>query len=206
MQMMTGCTVRSVHLSSTQCLFLLISTPRSLQENEEIFFAALIDYPIEKEMQLLAAVRSGNFEETSELLHTILTDNVQNRRLVSTTTRLFYSSPIATVMKAYDQLRTEGGPILTENLQTLSTLQEHREPDWHVFEEILRCYAHLCNASAQSNQHKNHQVMENVQAYLENCYANPSLCLDMVAIHCGCLMQISCKQKPLRWKNQRRGV
>ncbi len=240
MQMMTGCTVRSVRLSPTQCLFLLISTPQSLQEDEDMFFAALssdhpmgmrigvsrsyeelrhlqrclsessaacrhhtrsdepfvtydtllttaetIDYPVEKEMQLLAAVRSGNFEETSELLHTILTDNVQNRRLVPATTRLLYSSLIATAMKAYDQLRTEAAPILTENLQTLSNLQERREPDQHVFEEILRCYGYLCNASAQSNQHKNHQVMENVQAYLENGYANPSLCLDMVADHLG---------------------
>jgi len=240
MQMITGCTVRNVRLSSTQCLFLLISTPQSLQEDEDMFFAALssdhpmgmrigvsrsyeelrhlqrclsessaacrhhtrsdepfvtydtlltsaetIDYPVEKEMQLLAAVRSGSFEETSELLHTILTDNVQNRRLVPATTRLLYSSLIATAMKAYDQLRTEAAPILTENLQTLSNLQERREPDQHVFEEILRCYGYLCNASAQSNQHKNHQVMENVQAYLENGYANPSLCLDMVADHLG---------------------
>lgn len=240
MQMITGCTVRNVRLSSTQCLFLLISTPQSLQEDEDMFFAALssdhpmgmrigvsrsyeelrhlqrclsessaacrhhtrsgepfvtydtllttaetIDYPVEKEMQLLAAVRSGSFEETSELLHTILTDNVQNRRLVPATTRLLYSSLIATAMKAYDQLRTEAAPILTENLQTLSNLQERREPDQHVFEEILRCYGYLCNASAQSNQHKNHQVMENVQAFLENGYANPSLCLDMVADHLG---------------------
>ena len=88
-------------------------------------------------------------------------------------------------MKAYDQMRTGAAPILTENLQTLSNLQERREPDQHIFKEILRCYAYLCNASAQSNQHKNHQVMENVQAYLENGYANPSLCLDMVADHLG---------------------
>ena len=35
------------------------------------------------------------------------------------------------------------------------------------------------------NQHKNHQVIENVLAYLETCYSNSSLCLDMVADHLG---------------------
>ena len=240
MQSITGCTVRSVRLSPTQSLFLLVSTPQSQQEDEDMFFAALsserpagvhvgvsrsyqelrllqrclseasaacrhhthpdepfitydtlltnaetIDYPVEKEMQLLAAVRSGSFEETSGLLNEIRTANVQNRRLVPSMTRLLYSSLIATAMKAYDQLRTEATPILSENLRTLSTLQERREPDQHVFDEIVRCYACLCEASAQSNQHKNHQVMENVQAYLESGYANPSLCLDMVADHLG---------------------
>lgn len=240
MQSITGCTVRSVRLSSTQSLFLLVSTPQSLQEDEDMFFAALssdrpadvhvgvsrsyqelrllqrclseasaacrhhihpeepfvtydtlltnaetIDYPVEKEMQLLAAVRSGSFEETSSLLNEIRTANVQNRRLVPSMTRLLYSSLIATAMKAYDQLRTEATPILSENLRTLSNLQERREPDQHVFDEIVRCYAYLCKASAQSNQHKNHQVMENVQAYLESGYSNSSLCLDMVADHLG---------------------
>lgn len=240
LQTLTGCNVRSVRFSASQCRFLLVSTPQSLQEDTELFFAALssahpqgvhigvsrsyedirmlqrclseasaacrhhtraedpyvtydalltnvetIDYPAEKEMQLLAAVRSGNFDETRQLLTEIRTVNVQNRRLVPAMARLLYNSLIATAMKAYDQLQTDAPQILLENLQTLSTLQERREPDEVVFDAILHCYAYLCEASQQSNQHKNHQVIENVLAYLETCYPNASLCLDMVADHLG---------------------
>lgn len=240
MQSLTGCNVRSVRFSSSQCLFLLISTPQSLREDTDMFFAALssshpkgvrigvsrshedlrmlqrclseasaacrhhtrnedayitydnlltnvetIDYPAEKEMQILAAVRSGNFEETCQLLTEIRTANLHNRRIVPAMARLLYTSMIATAFKAYDQLQTEAPQILLENLQTLSALQERREADEHIFDEILRCYAYLCEASSQSNQHKNHQVIENVLAYLETCYPNSALCLDMVADHLG---------------------
>ena len=240
MQPLTGCNVRSVRFSASQCLFLLVSTPQSVTEDTDMFFAALssahpqgvhigvsrayedirmlqrclseasaacrhdaredesyvtydalltsvetIDYSAEKEMQILAAVRSGNGEETRQLVTDIFTDNVQKRRLMPAMERLLCNSLIATAFKAYDQLQTDAPQILVENLQTLSTLQERREPDEVVYDQILRCYAYLCEASQQSNQHKNHQVIVNVLAYLETCYPNPALCLDMVADHLG---------------------
>ena len=87
--------------------------------------AETIYYPADKEMQLLAAVRSGDYDEVCTLLTDIRMTNLNERRLVPAMVRLLYNSMIATAMKAYDQLQTEAPQILMENIQTLSNLQDY---------------------------------------------------------------------------------
>lgn len=139
-------------------------------------------YSIETELQLIAATRDGLFSDVRRLLTEI---HEENRAA-------FPADPVAetallnrfcvTAHKAIEQM-----PLpLRQSLEAeAALLSESALSGEERFLEVMSFYERLCGATSSDIHRKNQAIIENVRAYLNERYADPTLCLDSVAEHLG---------------------
>lgn len=144
-----------------------------------------MEFPPEKELQLIASVRAGDDNETERLLREIYATNQQERKLSTDALWCLYSSLFSTALKASGQIPGAQEAFMEESHYLISILQSHSIKPEICFSELLRIFHTLCESAQQSMHSKNRRIIDQVMDYLNEQYANPMLCLDMVADHLG---------------------
>ncbi|HML46420.1 MAG TPA: helix-turn-helix domain-containing protein, partial [Clostridia bacterium] len=152
-----------------------------LTYDELLTDASALYYPVDKELQILAAARSGNYEETRQLLGDLYDYNLRERRLVPEMLMSLYNNMITTAIKASEQLPEGQAELYERSLRMLSTMNLQNASTDQIFTDVLSLYRNLCALAQRSIQSKNKHIMENVVDYMEQNYANPNLCLDVIA-------------------------
>lgn len=139
-------------------------------------------YSIEKELQLIAAARDGLFPDVRRLLTEIHEENRAAFPEDGQAEAALLNRFCVTAHKAIEQMPE----ALQESLQTdAARLSESELVGEERFLEILGFYEHLCGATSSDIHRKNQAIIENVRTYLNERYADPTLCLDSVAEHLG---------------------
>ncbi len=139
-------------------------------------------YPIERELQLIAATRDGLYPDVSRLLTDIRDYNLAAAPGDEAREADLYGRLCVTALKAIEQTPAELRASLEEEAKRLQASQLTGEAR---FREILAFYERLCGATSNDIHQKNQAVIENVREYLNERYADPTLCLDSVAEHLG---------------------
>lgn len=139
-------------------------------------------YPIERELQLIAATRDGLYPDVSRLLTDIRGYNLAAAPGDEAREADLYGRLCVTALKAIEQMPAELRASLEEEANRLQASQLTGEAR---FREILAFYERLCGATSNDIHQKNQAVIENVREYLNERYADPTLCLDSVAEHLG---------------------
>lgn len=143
--------------------------------------ARRIDYPIEKEIQLIALVRDGKAEEARRLLNDLRERNREARKLTSEMMLCLYADLAATAMKAAEQSQSAA----REGEKLLMLLRGSACEDDAAFDMLISLYDQLCARAKQVNQSRNQRIISDVLAFLEENYADANLCLDIVADQMG---------------------
>lgn len=139
-------------------------------------------YPIERELQLIAAARDGLYGDVSRLLTDIREYNLRADAGNEALEAQLYDCLCVTALKTIEQMPAELRDALEEGARQLEASSLRGEAR---FREILAFYERLCGATSNDIHLKNQAVIENVREYLNEQYADPTLCLDSVAEHLG---------------------
>lgn len=139
-----------------------------------------VHYPIERELQIIAATRDGLYPEVSRLLNGVLEENLPAAGSDQHVLSELYDSFCVTALKAIEQLPEELRAQLESDARQL---RESELPGDARLREILAFYERLCGATSNDIHLKNQTVIANVLEYLNEHYADPTLCLDSVAEH-----------------------
>ena len=172
---------RGLTEASASCMRHEPQTGPYLTYDELLTDASALYYPVDKELQILAAARSGNYEETRQLLGDLYDYNLRERRLVPEMLMSLYNNMITTAIKASEQLPEGQAELYERSLRMLSTMNLQNASTDQIFTDVLALYRNLCALAQRSIQSKNKHIMENVVDYMEQNYANPNLCLDVIA-------------------------
>ncbi|GHU77629.1 hypothetical protein AGMMS49992_26170 [Clostridia bacterium] len=174
---------RCLSEATTACMRHIPGTVPYLSYGESTANATALYYPVEKEIQIIAASRSGAYDEVRQLLLDLNEANTREHGCANETQMFLYNNLITTAIKAYDPIQDEHYELYESCLRLLSSLSQRHEPADRIIEEIQSLYRDLCTNAQVRTHSKNRNIMENVLAYLEQNHADPALCLDMVSDH-----------------------
>ena len=113
-----------------------------------------MEFPPEKELQLIASVRAGDDNETERLLREIYATNQQERKLSTDALWCLYSSLFSTALKASGQIPGAQEAFMEESHYLISILQSHSIKPEICFSELLRIFHTLCESAQQSMHSK----------------------------------------------------
>ena len=139
-------------------------------------------YPIERELQIIAAARDGQYKDVCSLLTDLRNYNLSGDDSNSELEKALYDHMCATALKATDQLSADLRGSFEADAQALMNGSKIGD---ECFAGILSLYEKLCNLTYSDIHKKNQAIIENVREYLSSNYADVSLCLDNVADHLG---------------------
>lgn len=139
-------------------------------------------YPIDQELQIITAVRDGQFGEVSRLMNDIRRYNQQTR---PDSTPALNEAMLSTAFKLADELPPEQRKAVEAGMQRAQQVERVNSGSLLYFTELLALYRQLCGFMSSSMHDKNQSIIENVRKYLGEHYTDPSLCLDSVAEHLG---------------------
>jgi YesN/AraC family two-component response regulator len=132
-------------------------------------------FPLELESRLINSVKSGNYDNLSNLLETLSYENMESRFLDSNKMKVFLSSLYSTCFRILNQL-----PDRIRDELAFSPDRYSSEPE---FETIRNLLMEICQIQNKSKKSHNNTLIEKLRDYLEKNYSNRNLSLLMVADH-----------------------
>jgi len=134
-------------------------------------------YPMDKEVQIMAALHEGDYDLCKTLLHTIKTENEEKRRVSPIMMTHLYHAMISTAYRVYDSLRLEERAPLLIALRALGTSADNEGK----FAKILDMYRAICESYQQNQEMKSMQFINLVVRYIQENSHDPKLTLDVIA-------------------------
>lgn len=139
-------------------------------------------YPSDLEMKLINLVKSGESEQTQQLLSELFEENMVRGNLSLTTKKIFIMDLTGTLMKLADLLSIRLSEA-DELYQLLNMNMETKEELDHFFAVLKEQYQAVCNKVNDENKNANHHLLQMVIQYIEDYYTDPNLSLTSVGNH-----------------------
>ncbi|MCG8481851.1 MAG: helix-turn-helix domain-containing protein [Clostridia bacterium] len=145
--------------------------------------AKIVHYPMEKEIQIITAVKSGSYADVQRHIQDIRDYNLSIRPILPEMAACLLNDLIATAFKAYNSIKTEHHELISQSLDMINKLNMEHEVNDQFFDTLLVLYRQLCQIASESLDNKNHDMIENVIQFLEANYSDSNLSLSVLADH-----------------------
>ena len=139
-----------------------------------------IIYPIEKEMQLLNAIKSGDLEKSRQLLNQIFRLNFEEQAISLELARCLFFDMMSTVVKVLSSLSEDPAGLLGERgasyeqfLKSTSVMDMRQNME-RILEEV-------CSHISRERKTGSTVLLERLREYLEANYTDPDISLNKVA-------------------------
>jgi AraC-like DNA-binding protein len=139
----------------------------------------LYDYPVEDEMKLINAVKSGNTDKVKKLMEGIFEKNFNQRDLSLDLSRCLFFDIMSTAIKILNDLDALN-VVFGQNYEPLKHLMSCHTIDemYHTLEII---YERICDYVHENKKSHNNELKNRILDYLEEHYTDNLLSLTVVA-------------------------
>jgi len=138
-----------------------------------------LNYPIERERQLMYSVLAGDFKKVEETLNLIIADN------------LFGDTTYDQIITVFDQFLGTAGKILNKDKsgklkfdgkELLNQFRFNKPDNLDAMRKgVLEIYQQLTEAFLQNRREKGKELRERLIRYIQDNYHNPEISLDTIA-------------------------
>ncbi|MBU3144358.1 helix-turn-helix domain-containing protein [Clostridium sp. CF012] len=132
-------------------------------------------YPIDKELEILNAIRRGKYIETRKVIEEIISKNVQGNNMYLNNGRCLFYDLIGTALKALNDLKFDTLVTIDEKhimkVETLAELQEY----------LNELCEKICDEISENKTSHNEILKINILKYIEENCNNPSISLYALA-------------------------
>lgn len=150
-------------------------------KNDIIFYEEISDinatyyYPIEKEVEILNALRRGKYSETVQVIEEVIAKNVEATNMCLDNGRFLFYNLISTVLKAVNDLKLNDLIIIDKkyimNIQTIVKLENY-------LKDLCK---KICDEIEENKTSHNDILKINILKYIDDNFNNPTISLDIVA-------------------------
>ncbi|OUS75007.1 hypothetical protein B1748_19070 [Paenibacillus sp. MY03] len=150
------------------------------QEIDQMRDQARYYYPMEIEMQLANAIRSGDFEQADRLMKHIEQMNFQSKHISLEMGKLLYFDMMSTMIKIWNDTSERVQHFLVDDFDPLrrltdcSTLVEMQE-------QIRVIYQEICDSVIAGQRDPGAVLVDQISAFIDEHYSDNSLSLNMIA-------------------------
>ncbi|WP_127583582.1 helix-turn-helix domain-containing protein [Paenibacillus koleovorans] len=138
-------------------------------------------YPIEVELQLMNAIKTGDFATADRLLDHIHTMNFQSRSISLELGKCLYFNMLGTLLKIWNDL--SGRIAIEGQSSTFDPVKQVQECqtllDMH--EEMKAIYRLICTAVSEAQQEPGSKVADEMARYIDSHYGDHALSLNSIA-------------------------
>jgi two-component system response regulator YesN len=134
-------------------------------------------YPVDIELRFMNAVKAGEAAEAKRILAQVLEQNFAERDLSLEMVHQLIVEMKATLLKSFDPKvlpDSEGIQEMVLQIQPADGLK-------HVCESMERVIESYCRHVIDRRKETDHEVVKTILQYLEECYGNAELTLNMIA-------------------------
>ncbi|MCX7884170.1 MAG: AraC family transcriptional regulator [Caloramator sp.] len=155
------------------------------RENTVVFFKELnlinniYYYPIEKELEILNALRRTNFDEAVNTIQEIISVNINKEGFNVINSEYLLYDMMATLLKAISDLKLEKIiRIDRKNIRNINSLKEIQEYICDLCKEI-------CEKASENKENTFDILKMNILNYINENYSNPNLSLESISEYVG---------------------
>lgn len=160
----------------------LIKGKSNVTYYSEIPYGEHYYYPIEIELQLMNAIKSGNFASVEQLLDHIYEMNFGSKPLSLELGKFLYFNMLSTLMKIRNDLPERFAKLLSEKVDPISSLMEGNSL-LELHEGVKDIYKSICDAVVADKQAPASVLVDKIIRYVESHYADNALSLNAIAEH-----------------------
>ncbi|WP_245583053.1 AraC family transcriptional regulator [Paenibacillus daejeonensis] len=138
------------------------------------------NFPLETEVQLINATKSGNAAKATEVIHQLYTSNFGSSQMTPELGKLLFSNLISTLFKLLNTLSLQYEDIFGDARGPLEKLNEAGSVE-ELYQDVVSMYEQVC---AHVNAHRGDPallMLERMKTYINEQYANPMLSLAYIA-------------------------
>ena len=132
-------------------------------------------YPIEKEVEILNALRRGKYLETLQVIKEVISKNVQSNNMCLNNVRFLFYDLIGTALKALNDLKLNDSVVIDKKnimqIQTTVQLQNY-------LNELCK---KICDVIEENKTSHNEILKMNILKYVDENFNDPNVSLDAVA-------------------------
>jgi len=137
-------------------------------------------YPPDVELRLISLVKSGNLQETKQLLEQIKSRNVNERWIPLSVRRILLSEIAGTLMKCCEQSSMDKAMLSDEMESALKAADPKQTLEMGLY-LLGTGFLSLCRKHDERKRSHNDQLKDNLMNYLEQHYSNTELSLSLLA-------------------------
>ncbi|QNK58638.1 AraC family transcriptional regulator [Paenibacillus sp. PAMC21692] len=138
------------------------------------------NFPLETEVKLINATKSGDAAKAIEVIRNLYTSNFEGNQLTPELGKLLFSNLISTLFKLLNTLSLQYEDIFGQTRSPMSKLWEVGSIE-ELYQDVVAMYEQVC---MHVNTHRGDPailMLERMKTYINEQYANPMLSLAYMA-------------------------
>lgn len=150
---------------------------REIPYNQQSYY-----YPFEMELQLMNAIKTGNYASANQLLDHIYQMNFESQPVSLELGKFLYFNMLSTLMKIWNESPERFVKVFGEQFNPVSRLMECGSII-ELHEQIKGIYRTICEAVLAEKQEPGVILVNKIIRYIEIHYADNALSLNAIADH-----------------------
>jgi len=151
-----------------------------IKENTSDFYY----FPIEKEIQMIGALKSGDYEGGVEILNQIFDENTEKTTPQSQMLKCLVYDILGSIMKVLGDLGEVDGEKIFNRFSAFERIDNCKSVN-EIKSVLLEIFKDICEKALEKSIEKTSNNIEEIKEFIDNNYHNPNLSGSMVAGHFG---------------------
>ncbi|MFS0725801.1 helix-turn-helix domain-containing protein [Paenibacillus sp. 1P07SE] len=140
------------------------------------------DFPLETEVQLINATKSGNAAKAVEVIGELYRNNFESRQTTPELGKLLFSNLLSTLFKLLNTLGLDYETVFGDSQAPLArTLEAGTVEELH--REVVSLYEQVCRHVSDQREDPATVMLERMQQFIRQHYTDPMLSLVSIAEH-----------------------
>lgn len=172
------------YLESIKALdYSVFTAPHSIQLYGEIEWEnkAYYNFPIESEVQLMNAVKSGNWDQVKAMIDGLYANHFNVQKVTPVIGRLLFANLASTLFKLLASLNVTYEELFGES-RPLNPFQEGKSVE-ELHQSISSMFEALCRHVKEQRKDAAALMLSQIQQYIRDHYADPMISLVSIADH-----------------------
>lgn len=162
--------------------YLMFKAYHSILLYKEIMNAAqtYYDFPLESEVQLINATKSGDFERAKQIILSLYNSNLEGKQVTPGFGRLLFSNLLSTLFKLLNALNIKYEEIFGEQRDPFGRMDEGSTMQ-ELCDDVLSMYEQVCRHVKEQTSDTGAKMLVSIKRYIDANYADPMLSLASIA-------------------------
>jgi len=139
------------------------------------------DFPVEAEIQLINAVKSGDWPKAEAVIDSLFHNNFKSKRMTPEMGRLLFANLTSTLFKLLNSLRVKYEELFHSS-NPLETITESKSVD-EMYLHLKSMFEGVCRHVTEQRGDASVAMLHSIKQYLRDHYADPMLSLVTIANH-----------------------
>ena len=134
-------------------------------------------YPIEKEMQIIAALKKGEYDNGIKIINEVIDKNMKNKEMSIPIYRCLMCDIAATMAKTVSETKDIDGSYAFELVSAISDMKNFNS----MRTQLTAAFEKLCRKKKECEMYGSEDIIENVKNFVNQNYVNCNLSVLMIS-------------------------